>query len=691
MVRLRFVCLAIALVTLLLYLPVRHYSFINYDDPDYVTENPVVEAGLTWSGVEWAFTTWHASNWHPLTWLSHMLDCELFGLDAGAQHLVNVLFHIAKVMLLALVLFRLTRRLWPSAWVAALFAWHPLHIQSVAWISERKDVLSTFLGLLALLAYVKSRATGPQPAAATTAERSSTRFSPTDTAKHKGVRKSGTPKTTRPSSGWYWLAVGCFALGLMAKPMLVTLPFVLLLLDYWPLGRRSESNWLQLAAEKWPFFLLTAGSCVATFLAQRSKAVIALAPYPAGARIANALVSYTRYLWKTVWPVNLSVVYPLPRHWPWPTVAAAAAVLAGISILVWRLRRTHPHLIVGWLWFLGTLVPVIGLVQVGGQAMADRYTYVPLIGVFLAIAFEAAYWIERLRIGRIQTGIAAGVALAGCLYATHLQLRPWKDSQALFTRALAVTTGNAVAHVNLGLSFEAQGKIESALEQYRAACRIDPDLVQAHNNLGNLLAATGKTQEALAEYRAALQLDPSAPLAHDNLGSLLSQLGQYDEAMRQYGEAIRFDPADPRPYYLSGKTLLRQGRDTDAVARFRDALERAPNDLQGLIYLARVLASDEKPAVRNGAEAVAVATRANALTGGSQPFVLDTLAMAYAEAGQFREARQSVQSAIDLARKAGDKNAVLAMQARLRLYEMRQPYREEFTEPPGKFKPAQTQ
>ncbi len=676
MVRLRFVCLAIALVTLLLYLPVRHFSFINYDDPDYVTENPVVEAGLTWGGVEWAFTTWHASNWHPLTWLSHMLDCEVFGLDAGPQHLVNVLFHLANSMLLAVILFRLTGRLWPSAAVAALFAWHPLHIESVAWIAERKDVLSTLFEFLALLAYLKSKGIGPQPTAPAKEGRNPRRFSPPATGQGDGARKGGFWKRSFPGSGWYWLAVACFVLGLMAKPMLVTFPFVLLLVDYWPLGRPFERGWLRLAAEKWPFFLLTAGSCVLTFLAQRSKAIIALAPYPVGARVANAVVSYIRYLWKAVWPVNLSVIYPLPRHWPWTTVVAAAAVLAGISILVWLLRQNHPHLIVGWLWFLGTLVPVIGLVQVGGQAMADRYTYVPLIGVFLAAVFEAAYWIERLRIGRVRAGIAAGVVLAGCLYAARVQLRPWKDSQALFTHALAVTTDNAVAHVNLGLSFEAQGKAGSALEQYRAACRIDPDLVQAHNNLGNLLAATGNTREALVQYRAALQLDPSAPLAHDNLGTLLAQLGQYDDAVSQYRKAIRLAPADPRPYYLWGKALLRQGRGADALARFRDALRHDPNNLQTLTYMARVLASDENSAVRNGAEAVVLAARANALTGGRQPFVLDTLAMAYAEAGQFREARQILQSAIALALKAGDKEAVSAMQGRLRLYQRRQPYRE---------------
>jgi protein O-mannosyl-transferase len=685
-----------------------------------VTENPVVQAGLTWGGVEWAFTTWHASNWHPLTWLSHMLDCEVFGLAAGPQHLVNVLFHVANSMLLALILFRLTGRLWPSAAVAALFAWHPLHVQSVAWISERKDVLSTLFEFLALLAYLKSVGIGPQPVAAVKAEGSPARvgsrrhetgpaaaFSAASSKNRKNSRKSpirrqendslriasGSAAPGRgdkmrqggakrcPRAAWYWLAVACFAFGLMAKPMLVTFPFVLLLLDYWPLGRRLERGWRQLAAEKWPLFLLTAASCVVTLLAQRSKAMIALTPYPAGARVANALVSYTRYLWKTVWPVNLSVVYPLPRHWPWTTVVAAAAGLASISILVWRLRQTHPHLIVGWLWFVGTLVPVIGLVQVGGQAMADRYTYVPLIGVFLAAVFEAGYWIERLRIGRVQAGIVAGVVLGGCLYATHVQLRPWEDSQALFTHALAVTTHNAVAHVNLGLSLEAQGKVERALEQYRAACRVDPGLVQAHNNLGNLLAATGNTRQALVQYRVALRLDPSAPLAHDNLGTLLAQLGQYDNAASQYAEAIRLDPNDPRPYYLWGKALLRQGRGADALARFRDALRRDPDNVQTLTYMARVLASDETPSLRNGAQAVVLAARANALTGGRQPFVLDTLAMACAEASQFREARQALQSAIALALKAGDKEAVSAMQARLRLYQMRQPYRESFAAP----------
>ena len=656
----RLVGLLLALGTLLLYLPVRQHGFVVYDDPDYVTENPVVQAGLTWAGVKWAFTSLQASNWHPLTWLSHMLDCELLGLNAGAQHLVNVLFHCANSLLLFVVLRRMTRALWPSAFVAALFAWHPLHVESVAWLAERKDVLSLFLGLLALWAYTRyveglaSAAAPPGPARAV--------------APHP------------PSSRYYWLAVLFLALGLLAKPMLVTLPFVLLLLDCWPLQRFSGTGSIRTAAwrltlEKWPFFLLIAASCVVTFLSQQAEAVVPFERLPLGLRLENALVAYARYVLSAGWPTDLAVLYPLPQQLPAWQVLAATAFLVALSAGAWRARRRSPYLLVGWLWFLGTLVPVIGLVQVGDQARADRYTYLPMIGLFIALAFGIKDLAARWHIRPLPLGLAAGLSLAGCLVATAHQLRFWNDSESLFVRAIAVTTNNAVAHINLGFALQQQGHPDAALVEYRTAVAIAPRRAQAHNNLGILLDELGQRDAALAEYEEALRLKPGAPLTHLNLGTLFVSLGRFDDARRHYEEAARLSPGDARPFYLMGKARLRQGDSAGAIANFRAAQRLAPNDFQTLTLLARVLAADQNPQRRNGTEAVALAEQANALTAGMQPFVLDTLAMAYAEAGRFAEAQRTAQAALQLATAAGTTNNIPVLQQRLQGYEAGRPYR----------------
>ena len=468
--RARFASLVIALGTLLLYLPVRRYDFVIYDDPDYVTQNRVVQAGLSWPGIKWAFTGWHASNWHPITWLSHMLDCECFGLDPGPQHLISVLFHAANAGLLAFLLFRLTSSLWAATLVAALFAWHPLRVESVAWISERKDVLSTFFFLLALLAYAKLFRENNERAR--TGETLKTR---------------ARPKSTSPEDAWLreyrftcllskklWPALVFFTLGLMSKPMLVTLPLVLLLLDYWPLGRagidfnrRSRSVWLKLIWEKWAFFLLTIVSCAITFLSQREEPMASLESAPLSLRLANAVVSYARYLLKMFWPSHLAVFYPLPQDWTWPVICLAIVLFLAVSWLAVRYGRQRPHLLVGWFWYVGTLVPVIGLVQVGGQAMADRYTYIPSIGIALALVFEAREWARRFQLSTLTSALTAGVILAACAGATTYQLRFWKDSQTLFTHALGVTRDNTVGHTDLGIALEQTGHFKEALVQYR--------------------------------------------------------------------------------------------------------------------------------------------------------------------------------------------------------------------------------
>ena len=645
MPRPRVIGLLLALVTLLAYLPATHDRFINYDDDNYITQNQVVQRGLTWAGVKWAFTTWHASNWHPLTWLSHMTDCELFRLNPGGHHFVNVLFHAANATLLFLLLLNLTEALWPSAFIAALFAWHPLHVESVAWVSERKDVLSTFFAVLALLSYV--------------------RFA----------------RENRRCN--FWLAVSFFALGLMSKPMPVTLPFVMLLLDYWPLQRiqNPESktwNVRRCVLEKWPFFLLVALSSTVTFLAQRNEAVASLAKVPLTLRFGNAILAYGGYLWKTIWPMHLAVFYPLPKHPAWPLTATVAAVLILISAAAWLERRRRPWLLVGWLWFLGTLVPVIGLVQVGDQAMADRYGYFPLVGIFIAVTFAIAERTNGFRFLKIVCATTGVLILSACLVLTEKQLRYWQDSESLFSHAIAVTRDNALAHLNLGVALQDQKKLSQALIQYHEVLRLDSTRHEAYNNIGRILSDQGKPQEALDYYRKSVRFNPKSPFSHNNLGLVLVELGHLDEAMDQFSEAAQLDADYAPPCFQMGKILLRQGHDAEAMPHFREALRIEPDNLQMLIYLARVLAADENPQIRNGTEALVLATQASRLAGPAHPVALDTLAMACAEAGRFDEAVQIEQKAVNLARAAGQKDDAVLMQQRLELYQKHQPWRESF-------------
>jgi tetratricopeptide (TPR) repeat protein len=605
----RLVVLVLALVTVLLYLPVRTHDFVLVDDPDYLTDNPMVKAGLTPAGVVWAFTTWHADNWHPLTWLSLMLDCECFGLNPGPHHVMSVLFHTANGVLLFVVLLQMTRALWPSAFVAALFAWHPLHVESVAWAAERKDVLSTFFGLLTIWAYVQY-------------------------VLRRSLPRDPRPKADRPNriapagTGYFWLAWIFFALGLLAKPMLVTLPFLLLLLEYWPLQRTSdrtrEDPELSILArrilEKWPFFALSAGSCVITFLAQREKAVASLAQIPFGFRCGNALIAYVRYLCKAIWPTDLAVFYPLPDRLPEWQLAGAAVLLVSISVLAWIRRGPNPYLLIGWLWFLGTLIPVLGLVQVGSQAMADRYTYFSLIGIFMAVAFGFPAVAARIRPGSGWVFAPAGAILVACLFLSSQQLNYWKDSESLFAHAVNVTANNAMAHFDLGMTYELNGLPEKALAEYREALHV----AELHPHAADTLMTP--------EQKA---------IAHFNLGA----------RCEHYGD-------------VGG-----------AVAEYRAALQWNPDHVESLTRLAQVLASHPDDHVRNGPEAVRLAEQANRLTRGEDPVVLDALAMTYAETGRFPEAGQVVDHAIALATAADRKDLVAVLQSRRDLYHSGQPYR----------------
>jgi tetratricopeptide (TPR) repeat protein len=514
--------------------------------------------------------------------------------------------------------------------------------------------------------------------------------------------------------------------------MLVTLPFVLLLLDYWPLQRWPAAGAVRadgraLIREKGPFFLLAAISCLVTFSAQAEKAVIPLQQMPLGFRLENAVVAVAAYLGNTLWPAGLGIFYPLPAAYSAAAVAASAVLVAGLSLLVWCARR-HRCLVTGWLWFLGMLVPVIGLVQAGEQARADRYTYLPSVGLFVAVVFGLAGLRGRWKIPARAAGVAAVLILGACVAVTEHQLAFWRDTETLYQHTLAVTRNNGMTHMLLGSFYEKQGRsdearqqyhealdcfalimvevdgekrpytaqvyllfgqsaeqkgqTDEAIEYYREALRLDDKLVEAHNNLGNLLDQQGRSAEALAEYQAAVRLKPQTPLVHENLGTQLAEMGRWDEAMSEYQAAARLAPADPRPAYLTGKAWLRQGRSRDAAGAFENALRLDPADVQSLVYLARLLASDASPQLRNGARAVALAEQANTLTGGNQPFVLGTLAMAYAEAGRFADARQTARTALQLAGDGADKTTA-ALQAQLRLYEAGQPYREVLANAPG--------
>jgi protein O-mannosyl-transferase len=567
------VAAALALLTFAAFWDVRGFAFTNYDDPGYVTGNTQVEAGLTLATVRWAFTTDAMANWHPLTWLSHMLDVELFGLDAGRHHLTSLVLHVANTVLLLVVLVAATGALWRSAMVAALFALHPLHVESVAWVAERKDVLSTMFGLLALSAYVG--------------------------------------QVRRPSPLRYGMVCVAFGFSLLAKPMLVTLPFLMLLLDVWPLGRKPiGGGWRRLwplVGEKIPLVLLAIAASVVTAVAQHGGgAVRSTAEMPIVARLENACIAYASYLAKAVWPVDLACFYPLRLPLPLGRVAFSAALLVVLSSVVARLAPRRPYLAVGWLWFLGMLVPVIGLVQIGPQAMADRYTYVPAIGLFVMLVWGAADLVPPWPARRLVLGLAAGVVLVSCFWLTRVQVSYWRNSRTLFEHAIAVTAPNHIAQLSLGVALAAEGREGEALDRYREALRIVPRYPEAHQLLAEALERTGNADEAMRHYRAwlelrprdagaqvavglalrrrgelaaararfeeAVRLAPSSAPAHTALGLALGDEGRSEDAIRQFEEAIRLDPTSTDPSYDLALALLTAGRNDDAITRFRDVL-----------------------------------------------------------------------------------------------------------------------
>jgi protein O-mannosyl-transferase len=685
-VRLDFwICLLLAISILWVYWPLRNYSFVNFDDRQYVTRNSHVQTGFTLENMRWAFTTKEACNWHPVTWLSHMLDCQIYGMNPGHHHMTNVLFHVLNTLLLFFIFKRISGSRWKSASVAALFALHPLHVESVAWVAERKDVLSTFFWMLTLWSYARY------------------------------VESSRLDQ--------YLLLILFYILGLMAKPMIVTLPLVLLLLDYWPLKRfqlwqsNNENPAIQrsfyfgLLKEKIPLFILSFASSIATYLVQKSGgAVGSLAAIPFLARIANALVSYIGYIGKMFWPHNLAVLYPYPKSIPLWKIIGAGLVLIMITAFVFRMLRSKPYLAVGWLWYLGTLVPVIGLVQVGSQALADRYTYVPLIGIFIMVTWGIADWVSKRHYKRIGFVTAAAVILPLLMITSRLQVKYWTNSVTLFEHAVNVTGDNSTAQLDLGEALAEQGNMNKAEKHYKAALTVNPNLAGANFNIGVYFRQNGQLDEAISHfskvlmgksdhaaaqyelgdtferkgdlsravkhYLEAIKLRPGYAKAYNNLGVILAGQNKVEAAIVFLSKALQISPGYAGAHFNLGKIFLSRNDPEKAIFHFQKALQIDPNMIQALYHLSWILSTHENEKYRNGKEAVELATRLCKITQYRQALALDALAAAYAETGKFNEAIFTAEKAHKMALMQGPESLVLGLDQRLKFYQNKMPYRQ---------------
>ncbi|MEI6127336.1 MAG: tetratricopeptide repeat protein, partial [Pseudomonadota bacterium] len=556
------VALALTAAIAFAYAQVRDFDFVNYDDPKYVYENKQVLKGLTVESVTWACTAFHEATWQPMVWLSYMLGQELHGMDPGWYHLTNVFLHMANTLLLFFLLKSMTGAFWQSSLVAALFALHPIHVESVAWITERKDVLSTFFFMLALFSYARY-------------------------VKIASLRL-------------YALTLLFFILGLMAKPMLVTLPFVLLLLDWWPLKRFTmqkhsaiadqhsafeqfqtlkpkTNNYKALLLEKIPFFVLTGASCLLTFFVQQKGGAIAPADeYSAGVRIANALVSYMLYIKKLLLPIDLAVLYPHPGEFSFWKPAAAAVLLILITSLAADAVKKRPWLLMGWLWFLGTLVPVIGIIQIGAHALADRFAYIPFIGLYIILAWGILDMVSRRPFyKKIFIGLAAS-GLVGIMLLTRTTAGYWKNSFTLFEHALKVNPENFIAHNCLGCALNDQGRIDEALQHYAESLRIEPRYAEAHANMGVVLVKKGMLDKAIRHYTVALELDPEKLNPRNNLGAALSRVGRTDEAIKQFQAVLQVDPEYVNAHFNLGAAYAKKGLFADAVKQFSEVFRLRP-------------------------------------------------------------------------------------------------------------------
>ncbi len=576
-----------------------NHDFVGYDDQSYILRNPRVTNGLTLDGIQWAFTHVHVTNWHPLTTISHMLDCQLYGLQPWGHHLTNILLHAAAAILLFLALRQLTGSFWPSLLVAAVFAVHPLRVESVAWVSERKDVLSGVFFMLTLWAYARYA--------------------------RGNVR----------SSFWYMTVTVLFALGLMCKPTLVTLPFVLLLLDYWPLGRVRPSSssrrgetasawprrntWSWLVIEKVPLFVLSAASCVATLLAQKQALDLSIKA-PLLERLGNALISYDVYVGQMIWPAHLAVLYPYPEgNLKVPQVIVALLLLLIISVAFFLWRKRYPFLLIGWLWYLGMLVPVIGIIQVGSQVRADRYTYLPQIGLYLLVAWGAAELFQRWRRSREVLAAAAVLVIMALTTRSYFQTSYWRDTETLWRHAIASTPNNYIAHTNLAQTLTHAGRFAEAIAECQEALKIKPDFAAAHNNLGvallrdkqsgdGALGHDGAVDEAIEQYREALQINPDFTQAHKNLGIVFMRKGQMEEAIAQFQKTLELEPNDAQAEFSLGSAFLQRREVDEAIAHYQKAVEIRPDYAEARNYLGNAFVAEGKysEAIANYAAAVRI-------------------------------------------------------------------------------------
>jgi tetratricopeptide (TPR) repeat protein len=552
------ICVVLALITIVLYWPTTRDGFINFDDNAYITDNSHVSRGLTWPGIVWAFTSGYAANWHPLTWISHMIDCQLFGLHPAGHHFVSALFHTVNTLLLFILLNMMTGAMWRSAFVAALFAWHPMHVESVAWAAERKDVLGAFFWMLTLVAF----------------------------ARYAKIAGRGIVSKTALLSPFYWLALFFFACGLMSKPMVVTLPFVLLLLDFWPLQRFNFSSARKLVIEKIPFLALALIGSIVTYHVQKTGGAMLTSTF--SFRIENALWAYERYIAKLFWPADLAIVYPFPTYSLLIPAIVATLLLAICSVAFIFLSRRMPYFFTGWFWFLGTLVPVIGVVQVGSASMADRYSYLPGIGLFILVTWGLADLFGSTR-GKRFLAAAATAVLAACVVLTSIQITYWRNSITLFSHALRVTTDNFVACACLGQALDVAGDDTNALFYCREAVRLNPDYPAGQFFLGTVLWKMGQTREAFDFLNSAAQASPQDPGFQYNLGKFLLEHGQTDNAAARFSAALDNDPDFPEAHNALGKTYLKQGKLAQAAEELSKAVALEPDNAQFHYDLGTVL------------------------------------------------------------------------------------------------------
>jgi len=604
------ICVGLFVLTWAVFSQTLRFDFVNYDDPSYVYQNTRITSGVNFANVAWAFSHVHSENWHPLTTITHMLDCQVHGLNAGWHHFTNVLLHGLAVVLLFVALERMTGALWRSAFVSAVFAVHPLHVESVAWIAERKDVLSALFFMLTLLAYLHYM--------------------------------------RAPSIGRYLTMALVVALGLMSKPMLVTLPLVLLLLDYWPLGRfearRSKTGrqLLQLIAEKIPLIALSAVSSMVTFLAQRG-AIGWTEQLPMSERVSNAFVAYIVYIRQMFWPAGLAVFYPHPENrLPVWKISLALIVLVGVTAAAFVFRKKAPYFVTGWLWYLGMLVPVIGLVQVGWQGHADRYTYLPEIGLYIAVTWAVTDLTRSWRFQRIALGAATVLIVSALSWRAWLQTSYWRDSETLFTHALAVTSNNDVALNNLGIIFLDKGQLDNAISKLQAAIDLRPENAPAHDNLAKALLRKGQVSEAMVHYRKFLELEPANVEARNTLGT----------------------------------ALIQQGHVREAIDQWQEALARQPENGNAASNLAWVFATCPEDSIRDGTRAVELAEKAFRISGGKIPMIYRVLAAAYAESGRFADAVETAQRGADLASAQGNPSLTAELESNVALYRSGRPQRD---------------